>query len=116
MMDNVWDHSKASSPSKGPIERQHEGILLQAVLPEYKGTRREHIEMWDFALADIRRMIAAIYANSPSCRSIASTGIVGLGAAIQTMDQGLSKFRCNNYSMLDHYRRNCPNRCKQHHQ
>ena len=86
IMDTCRDRLNACDPPEGPTDRQYEDILLQALPPEYKAIRQVHLERGDFGLADIRRMMAAIYADNParSC-SDSFRGIAGHGAAIQAM-------------------------------
>ena len=85
-MDSCRDHRNACDPPEGPTDRQYEDIILQALPPENKAIRQAHLERGDFELADIRRMMAAIYArNLARSRSNSFRGIAGSGAAIQTM-------------------------------
>ena len=90
IMDSRRDRLNTSTPPEGPTDRQYEGILLQALSPDYESIRRAHLERGDFGLADIRRMMAAIYADNLSRRSITTTGIAGPGVAMKTMDRDLS--------------------------
>ena len=113
IMDSRRDRLNTSTPPEGPTDRQYEDILLQALSPDYESIRRAHLERRDFGLADIRRMMAAIYADNLSRRSITTTGIAGPGVAMKTMDRDLSDVQCHNCSTFGHYRRNCPNRRKQ---
>ena len=113
IMDSRRDRLNTSTPPEGPTDRQYEDILLQALSPDYESIRRAHLERRDFGLADIRRMMAAIYADNLSSRSITTTGIAGPGVAMKTMDRDLSDVHCHNCSTFGHYRRNCPNRRKQ---
>ena len=113
IMDSRRDRLNTSTPPEGPTDRQYEDILLQALSPDYESIRRAHLKRRDFGLADIRRMMAAIYADNLSRRSITTTGIAGPGAAMKTVDRDLSDVQCHNCSTFGHYRRNCPNRRKQ---
>ena len=113
IMDSRRDRLNTSTPPEGPTDRQYEDILLQALSPDYESIRRAHLERRDFGLADIRRMMAAIYADNLSRQSITTTGIAGPGAAMKTVDRDLSDVQCHNCSTFGHYRRNCPNRRKQ---
>ena len=113
IMDSRRDRLNTSTRPEGPTDRQYEDILLQALSPDYESIRRAHLERRDFGLADIRRIMAAIYADNLSRRSITTTGIAGPGVAMKTMDRDLSDVQGHNCSTFGHYRRNCPNRRKQ---
>ena len=89
-MDNFQDRLIACDPPEGPTDRQYENIMLQALLSEYDRIRQTHLERRDFRLADIRRMMAAIYADNLS-RSESSKGIAGRGAAMQAVDQDCTR-------------------------
>ena len=70
-------------PPEGPTEREQEDILLETLPPAYKAIHQAHLERGDFGLADIRRMMAAIYAdNLARSRSDSFGGIAGRGAAM----------------------------------
>ena len=61
-------------------------FILKSRPPEKKEIRQAHLERGDFGLADIRRMMVAIYEdNLARSRSDSSNGIAGRGAAMQTM-------------------------------
>ena len=116
-MDSCRDCLNACDPPEGPMGRQYEDIVLQALPSEYDLIRQTHLERRDFGLADIRRMMAAIYVDNLS-RSQSSQGIVGRGAAMQAVDRD----RTIN-SVVYHYRdqfgrfkRKCPLRIKHHQQ
>ena len=61
-------------------------------------------------------MVAAIYAENLSRRSITSVRITEPGAAMKAMDGDLSNVQSHNFLMFEHYRRICPNRRKQTYQ
>ena len=83
IMDSCRDRLNASDPPEGPTGPQYEDILLQALPPECKAIRQAQLERGDFGLADIRRMIAAIYAdNMARARSDSFRGIAGRGCAM----------------------------------
>ena len=63
-MDNCRDGLNACDPPEDPTNRQYEGIVLQALPSEYDRICQTHPERRDLGLADIRRMMAAIYANN----------------------------------------------------
>ena len=73
--DSCRDCIRTSTLAKGPRDRQHEGNLLHALSPNYENILRVRLEKRDFGLADIRRLIAAIYADNLSRRNITSAGI-----------------------------------------
>ena len=79
-MDSCRDRLNACDRPEGPTDRQYEDIILQALSLEYDRIRQTHLQRRDFDLADIRRMMAAIYADNLS-RSDSSKGIAGRGAA-----------------------------------
>ena len=83
-MDSNRDRLNACDPPEDPTDRQYEDIILQALPLEYDRIRQTHLERRDFGLVDIRRMMAAIYADNLS-RSESSKGIAGRGAAMQAM-------------------------------
>lgn len=104
MMDSSRDRLSASSPPEGPMHRQFKDILLQALSTECKRIRRAHLERRDHGLADIRRKMAANYADNLSRRSITSVGIVRPDMAMQSMNLGLSKVRHQNCLLFGHYK------------
>ena len=61
-------------------------------------------------------MMAAIYADNLSRRSITSAGIAGPGAAMKARDPDLNDVQFYKVSMFGHCRRNCPNRRNQQYQ
>ena len=65
-MDSCRDRLNACDPPEGPTDRQYEDIILQALPLEYDRIRQTHLERREFGLVDIRRMMAAIYANNLS--------------------------------------------------
>ena len=83
-MDSCRDRL-VCDPPEGPTDRQYEDIILQALPSEYERIRQTHLERRDFDLADIRRMMAAIYADNLSC-SESSKGIAGSSAVMQVVD------------------------------
>ena len=82
-MDSCRDRLNACDPPEGPTYQQYDGIVLQALPPEFKLCRQAHLERGNFGLADIRRMMAPIYAdNLARQRSDSFSGIAGCGAAM----------------------------------
>ena len=80
IMDSGRNRLNTNTPTEGLRDWQDEDFLLQALSPDYESIRRAHLERRDFGLADNRRMMAAIYADNLSRRSIISAGIAGPGA------------------------------------
>ena len=78
-LDTRRERLNAYGPLEGPTGRQFEDIILQDLPPEYERIRTSHFEKPDFGIADIRRMMSAIYAANLS-RSSSTTGIMGPGA------------------------------------
>ena len=68
-------------PPEGPADLQFENIILRALPPEYERIRTSHFEKPDVEIADIRRMMSAIYAANLA-RSSSTTEIVERGASM----------------------------------
>lgn len=97
------------------MDRQYGDIIVQAMSPEYENIRKAHLEREDLlGLADIRQMMAAIYADNLSRRSINSAVIAGPSAAIQTVRRDVRNVRCHICLMFVHYKTDCSTRGKQH--
>ena len=62
-IDSCRDLLNACDPLEGPTDRQYEDIILQALPSEYARIRQTHPERRDYGLADIHRVIAAIYTD-----------------------------------------------------
>ena len=88
-----------------PDER-YEGILLQALPAEYERVRTASYERRDFRLADIRRMINALYIDCLS-RPNNSPSVVGRGVATQLTEGGVSPINCHYYGNPEHRRKIC---------
>ena len=52
IIDSGRERLIASTPTEDPPDRQYEGILLQALSPDYESIQRAHLERGDFDLAD----------------------------------------------------------------
>ena len=91
------------TPKEGASDRQYEDIILQCLPPEYDKIRQTHFEREDCTLADIRRMMAKIYADnlvrydSDSTRDIAVRGVAG----------DLSNISCHYCNKFGHYKKDC---------
>ena len=93
-MDSCRGRLNEFDPPEGLTDRQYEDIILQALPSEYDRISQTHLERIDFSLADIRRMMAAIYVDSLS-RSESSKGIAGRGAAMQAVGRGRTRVLCH---------------------
>ena len=83
-MDSCRDRLNACDPPKAPTDRQYEDIILQALLSEYDHIRQIRLERRDVGLADIRRMMTAIYVDNSS-RSESPKVITGRGVTMQAV-------------------------------
>ena len=93
-LDTHRKRLNALDPPEGPTDRQLEGIILQAIPPEYERIRTSHLEKPDFGIADIRRMMSAIYAVN-FARSSSTTGIAGYGAAMSAAEDSRRDIICH---------------------
>ena len=84
-MDSCRNRLNTCDPPEGPADRPYEDIILQTLPSEYDRSCQTHLERRDFGLANIRRTMAAVYADNLS-RSESSKGIAGRGAAMQAVD------------------------------
>ena len=102
-MDSCLDHLNASDPPDGPTDRQYEDIILQALASEYDRIRQPNLKRRDLGLADIRRMMAATYADNLS-RSESSKGIARCGAAVQAVDRDRTSILCHYYDQFGRFK------------
>ena len=102
--DSCRDRHNACDPPEGPRDRQCEDIILQALPSEYDRIRQTFLERRDFGLADIRRMMGAIYADNLS-RSKSSKIIAGRGAAIQVVNRDCTSIPCIYREQFGHLKR-----------
>ena len=103
-MDSCRNRLNACNPSEDPTDRQYKDIILQALPSEYDRVRQTHLERRDFGLANIRRMMATIYADNLS-RSVSSKGIAGRGAAMQAVDRDCTSVLCHYCHQFGHFKR-----------
>ena len=103
-MDSCRDRLNACDPPEDPTDRQYEDIVLQVLSSEYDRIRRTRLERRDFGLADIRRMMAAIYADNLS-RSESSKGLAGRGAEMKAVDRDRTSVLCLYCDQLGHFKR-----------
>ena len=76
-----------------PDER-YENIILQVLPAEYERVRTASYERQDFHLADIRRIMSALYIGCLSRRN-KSPWVVGRGVAMHLTGGGDSPFNCH---------------------
>ena len=93
---NICRDRLTSTPPEYPTHRCYKDIILQALSPHYESIQRAHLKGWDFSLADIRQMIAIIYADNLSHQIITSAGIAGSDTAMKAMDRDLGDIQCHN--------------------
>ena len=90
--DRCHDRLNSVTPKEGLSDRPYEDIILQCLPPEYDRIRQTHFETEDCSLADIRRMMPKIYADTLArSNSDSSRGIAGRGVAMQATGRDLSK-------------------------
>ena len=110
-LDTRRKRLNACDPSEEPTERQFEDIILQALPPEYKRIRASHLEKPDFGIADIRRMMSAIY-EANLAGSSSTTGIAGRGAAMPTAEDTRRDIICLYCKRAGHFKKTYPLRAK----
>ena len=110
-IDSCRDRLNACNPPESPTDRQYEDIILQALPSECDRIHQTHPERKDFDLADIRRMMAAIYGNNLS-RSESPKGIAGRGAVMQAVDLDRTSVMHHSCDQFGHFKRRCPLRIK----
>ena len=113
VMDSYRDRLNACDPPEGPTYRHYETIMIQALPPEYKAVRQVPLERGNVCLTDIRRMMAAIYADILACsRSDAFRGIAGRGAPMRSIICDHNDIRCHICDRVGHFKSLCPLRFK----
>ena len=93
-LDTRRERLNACDFPEGPTDCQFENIILQALSPEYERIRTSHLGKPDFGIANIRRMMSAIYAAN-LVRSSSTTGIAGRGAAMPTVEDNRRDIICH---------------------
>ena len=88
-----------------PDER-YEDIILQALPAEYERVRTASYERQDFHLADIRRIMSALYIDCLS-RPNSSPLVAGRGVAMQATGGDDSAIKCHYYGNPGHRQKNC---------
>ena len=86
-----------------PYER-YKYIILQALPAEYQRVRTASYERRDFYLADIRRMMSALYID---CLSRPNKEFAGRGVAMQTIGGDDSTIKCRYCGNPGHRQKNC---------
>ena len=79
-LDTRRKRLNACDPPERPTGRQFEDIILQALPPNYERIRTSNLKKSGFGIADICRMMSAIYAAK--ARLSSTTGIARRGAAM----------------------------------
>ena len=109
IMDSCRDRGNACDSPEGPTDRQYDDILLQALPSEYNAIRQAPLERGDFGLADIRRMMAVIYAdNLARLRSDYFRSITGRGAAMQAMTRDRNDIKYHFCARVGQFKFNSP--------
>ena len=89
-----------------PVPEQRYGIILQAFPAEYERVRTASYERRDFQLADIRRMMSALYIDYVS-RSNNSLLATGRRVAMQATGGDDSTIKCHYCGHPGHRQKNC---------
>ena len=101
----------ACDPPEGPTDRQFEDIIPQAFPPEYERIHTSHLEKPDFGIADIRRMMSAIYAANLA-QSSSKAGITGGGTTMPAAENNRRDQICHYCERVGHFKNTCPLRVK----
>ena len=96
---------------EGSTGRQCEDIILQALPPEYERIRTIHLEKPGFGIADIHRMMSAIY-TANLARSSSTTWIAGHGAAMPGAEDNRRNLICHYCERAGHFENTCALRAK----
>ena len=91
---------------EGPTDRQFENIL-QVLPPEYERILISHFEKTDFGIADIHRMMSAIYAVNLA-RLSSTAGIAGRGAAMPAAEDNHRNITSYYCERAGHFKDTCP--------
>ena len=103
-MDGHRERLKAMGQSV-PDER-YDDIILQALPAKYERVRTASYERRDFHLADIRRMMSALYIDCLS-RPNNSLLVAGRGVAMQATGGDNNNIKCHYCGNPGHRRKNC---------
>ena len=110
-LDTCRERLNACDPPEGPTDRQFEDTILQAFPPEYERIHTFRLGKPDFGIADIRRMMSAIYAANLA-RSSSTKGIAGRGAAMPAAEDNCRDIICHYCERAGHFKNTCPLRVK----
>ena len=66
IINTCRDRLDISTSPDSPTDQYREDILLQALSPDYESIRRYDLKRRDFDLADVRRVMATVYADNLS--------------------------------------------------
>ena len=110
-LDTRRQRLNACDPPEGPTDRQFEDIILQALSPEYERIGTPYFEKPDFGIANIRRMMSAIYAANPA-HSSSTTMIAGRGVAMPAAEKNPRDIIYHYCESAGHFKNTCPLRAK----
>ena len=105
--DTRRERINACDPPEGPTDCPFEDIILQALSPEYECIRTLHLEKPNFGIADVRRMMPAIYAAN-FARSSSTTRIAGHRAAIPAAEDNRRDTICHYCERAGHFKNTYP--------
>ena len=94
-------------------DERYEGIIHEALLPEYERVRTASYERRDFGLDDIRHMVHTVYVDNPS-RSVTANPIAGCVTAVQLVGHTSSDMQCNYCKGFGHVTSDCAILKKEH--
>ena len=106
-LDTCRERLNACDPPEGPTDRQFEDIVLQALPPEYERIHTCHLEKPDVGIADIRRMMSAIYAANLA-RSSSTTGNARRETAMSTAENNRRDIFCYYCERAGRFKNTCP--------
>ena len=110
-LDTRRERLNARNPLEETIDRQFGDIIIQALPPEYECIRTPYLEKPDFWIADIYRMMSAIYAANHA-RSSSSTSIAGHVAAMPATKNNGRDIIFSYCERADHFKKTCLYRAK----
>ena len=110
-LDTRRERLNACDPPEGSLDRQFEDIILQALPPEYERIRISHLEKPNIGIADIRRIMSAIYAANLA-RSSSTIWIAGRGAAMPAIEDNCRDILFLYCERAGHFKNTCPLRAK----
>ena len=99
-------HERLEDISQPVSDERYEDIILQSIPAEYERVRTASYERRDFHLADIRRMMNALYIDCLS-RPNNSPLVAGRWVAMQATGGDDSAIKCHYCGNLGHCLKNC---------